>query len=55
MKYECFDVSINDNIAHIVLNRPEKRNNMNAAFWDELPAIVKDIDTNARARVIVIP
>ena len=54
MKYECFDVSINDNIAHIVLNRPEKRNNMNAAFWDELPAIVKDIDTNARARVIVI-
>ena len=54
MSYECFDVSIKEDIAHIVLNRPEKRNNMNAAFWDELPAIIRDIDENARARVIVI-
>lgn len=54
MSYECFDVSIKEDIAHIVLNRPEKRNNMNGAFWDELPAIIRDIDENARARVIVI-
>lgn len=54
MSYECFDVSIKEEIAHIVLNRPEKRNNMNGAFWDELPAIIRDIDENARARVIVI-
>ena len=54
MSYECFDVSIDENIAHIVLNRPEKRNNMNAAFWDELPAIIRDIDEKARARVVVI-
>ncbi len=54
MSYECFDVSIDENIAHIVLNRPEKRNNINAAFWDELPAIIRDIDEKARARVIVI-
>lgn len=54
MSYECFDVSTKEDIAHIVLNRPEKRNNMNAAFWDELPAIIRDIDENARARVIVI-
>lgn len=54
MSYECFDVSIKKDIAHIVLIRPEKRNNMNAAFWDELPAIIRDIDENARARVIVI-
>ena len=54
MSYECFDVSIKEDTAHVVLNRPEKRNNMNAAFWDELPAIIRDIDENARARVIVI-
>ena len=54
MSYQCFDVSIADHIAHIRLNRPEKRNNMIRAFWDELPAIVEDIDHNARARVIVI-
>jgi len=54
MTYTCFDVTIENNIAHIVLNRPEKRNSMNVAFWDELPAIIQDIDNESRARVIVI-
>ena len=53
-KFECFDVSIANQIAHICLNRPEKRNSMIPAFWDQLPAVVADIDANARARVIVI-
>jgi len=54
MAYDCFDVSITDHIAHVILNRPEKRNSMNAAFWRELPEIIRDIDENARARVIVL-
>ena len=54
MTYKCFDVSIADNIAHIILNRPEKRNAMSAEFWTELPAIIRDIDDNAKARVIVL-
>ena len=54
MTYTCFDVAIKDQIAHVVLSRPEKRNAMIVAFWDELPAIIKDIDENAKARVIVI-
>ena len=54
MPYTCFDVRIQDQIAHVVLNRPEKRNSMNAAFWAELPRIIDDIDDNVRARVIVI-
>lgn len=54
MSYTCFDVEINDNIAHIKMIRPEKRNSMNPDFWDELPAIVRDIDENVKARVIVI-
>jgi enoyl-CoA hydratase len=54
MAYECFDVSIGDGIAHIVMNRPEVRNNMNPAFWAELPQIVREIDADAQARVIVI-
>ncbi|MBW2282354.1 MAG: crotonase/enoyl-CoA hydratase family protein [Deltaproteobacteria bacterium] len=54
MGYDCFDVTFDDKVAHIVLNRPEKRNSMNPAFWVELPEIVHDIDDNARARVIVI-
>lgn len=50
----CFDLTIEHNIAHIVLNRPEAMNAMNRAFWNELPALVNDINDNAKARVIVI-
>ncbi len=54
MSYECFEVSITDDIAHIVLSRPERRNAMAAAFWNELPEIVQKIDEEAAAKVIVI-
>jgi len=54
MAHTCFDVSIRDKIAHIVLNRPEKRNSMVPEFWDELPAIIADLDDFVKARVIVI-
>jgi enoyl-CoA hydratase len=50
----CFSLSIENAVAHIVLNRPEALNAMNRAFWNELPALVRDIDDNAKARVIVI-
>jgi len=54
MTHTCFDVRIENNVAHIILNRPEAFNAMPRAFWNELPAIVNDINDNARARVIVI-
>ncbi|NCF50289.1 crotonase/enoyl-CoA hydratase family protein [Gammaproteobacteria bacterium] len=54
MSYTCFDIDISDNVAHIKLSRPEKRNSMNLKFWDELPEIIGDIDREVRARVIVI-
>lgn len=52
--HTCFKVSIDNNIAHIQLSRPEAFNAMPRPFWNELPAIVRDINENARARVIVI-
>ena len=54
MNYSCFDVSIASDVAHIVLNRPDKRNSMIHEFWDELPTIVQNIDQNSTARVIVL-
>jgi enoyl-CoA hydratase len=54
MSYTCFDLTIEDRIAHMVMKRPEKRNSMIPEFWDELPEIIKDIDHNSLARVIVI-
>ena len=54
MTYQNFDVQLADHIAHVRLNRPDKRNAMDPNFWRELPEIIQDIDDNARARVIVI-
>lgn len=54
MTYKCFEVSVKNKIAHVVLNRPEKRNSMIPEFWDELPEIIRDLDGNAAARVIVL-
>ena len=49
-----FDIEFLGHVAHIKLNRPEKRNAMNWDFWRDLPRIVGDIDTQARARCIVL-
>ncbi|MEM8617086.1 MAG: enoyl-CoA hydratase-related protein [Pseudomonadota bacterium] len=52
--HTCFNVTINDKVAHIELSRGEAMNTMTKAFWNELPAIVREIDREALARGIVI-
>lgn len=54
MKFTCFDVSIENQIAHVVLSRPEKRNSMIPEFWDELPALIRRLDHDGDVRVIVL-
>lgn len=54
MAYTCFEVEISDQVAHLRLIRPDAFNTMTREFWRELPEIVRDIDANARARVIVL-
>ena len=53
-QHSCFEVSITDRVAHIRFSRPERLNTFTPEAWIELPAIVKDIDRNARARCIVV-
>lgn len=45
MAYECFELSSDGGVAHLQLSRPERRNAMTAAFWKELPQIVRGLDT----------
>lgn len=52
--HECFEVSIDDKVAHLQLKRPDDYNTMIPSFWTELPAIVEEIDRGAKARAIVI-
>ena len=54
MAYRCFDLKIENRIAHIQLKRGDELNSMVPEFWRELPAIAQEIDTGAKARVIVI-
>ena len=52
--YSCFEVNIKDGIAHLSMNRPDQLNSMTRIFWKELPEIIKNIDKNSDARVIVL-
>jgi enoyl-CoA hydratase len=50
----CFKVEIAEGVAHVQMARPKAMNAMNKAFWHQLPTIIEDIDSNAKARCIVI-
>ena len=54
MSYNCFDVEVNNHIAHVQLSRPDALNAMNVDFWRELPELVESIDAKGDARVIVL-
>jgi hypothetical protein len=43
-QYTAFNVELVDKIAHVQINRPEKINSMNAAFWSEIVEIFQWID-----------
>ncbi|WP_191831597.1 crotonase/enoyl-CoA hydratase family protein [Pseudomonas fluorescens] len=53
-EYQAFKVELNDNIAHVQINRPEKYNAMNAPFWSEIVEIFKWIDDTDAVRAVVI-
>ena len=53
MGYECFDVTIEDRVAHVRFNRPDARNTLIKSFFEELGEIVETIDAEAQARAIV--
>lgn len=49
-----FNLSVDGAVAHLVMNRSDKANGMNDAFWAELPAIVRDLDADPAIRALVI-
>lgn len=50
----CFDLSIVDHIAHLVLKRPEAMNTMHPQFWRELDQVLTQLHTGNEARVLLI-
>jgi enoyl-CoA hydratase len=54
MTYRCFDVSVTDAVAHVVLNRPDALNTMVPEFWRELPEIATSLSDSGKVRAVVI-
>lgn len=53
-QYETYLVDIDNKIAHVRFNRPEKANSLAQTGWDELEAIFKELDLRSDVRVIVL-
>ena len=54
MSYECFEVSADNGVAHLRMNHPERRNAMTAAFWRELPRIVRGLHGGGETLAMVL-
>jgi enoyl-CoA hydratase len=51
---QCFALTQQDHIAHLVLNRPEAMNTMQPQFWRELDDVLVQLHREGQARVLVI-
>lgn len=54
MKYETLTVGLQDHIATVCLNRPDKANAMNAAMWQEIRQAFAWVDQTPEARVAIL-
>lgn len=50
----CFSLNWNDQVLHLVLNRPEAMNTMHPTFWRELDTLLTEVQHEGRARALVI-
>lgn len=50
----CFSLTLEDHVAHLVLNRPEAMNTMHPLFWRELDETLTTLHREGQARALVI-
>ncbi|MBD8095448.1 crotonase/enoyl-CoA hydratase family protein [Pseudomonas fluorescens] len=53
-EYQAFIVELTGNVAHVQINRPEKINAMNAAFWTEIIDIFRWVEDTDAVRAVVL-
>jgi enoyl-CoA hydratase len=54
MAFETFELIIENHVAQVVFNRPERANALNQKAWDEMKAIFEELDENDDVRVIIL-
>ncbi|MEL6527731.1 MAG: crotonase/enoyl-CoA hydratase family protein [Chloroflexota bacterium] len=47
-------MDVDNQIAHVRLNRPDKANSLNQTAWDELEAIFTELDSRSDVRAVVL-
>ena len=52
--FETLELSIEEQVATVHLNRPDKANAMNGAMWDELQACFEWLDEQSSVRVVIL-
>ena len=53
-KLTCFELNIDQHIAHLVLNRPDRLNALDMTVWRELDEVLQQLHQTNQARVLVI-
>jgi enoyl-CoA hydratase len=53
-KLTCFELNIDQHIAHLVLNRPDRLNALDMTVWRELDEVLQQLHQGNQARVLVI-
>lgn len=54
MEHQFFKVNIQDFVAHVAFNRPDKANALHAPAWEEMKAIFESFNDNSEVRVAVL-
>jgi len=52
--YQSVSIKIENYVAFLAINRPDKANAMDEAFWKELPLALKELEQNLEVRVIIL-
>ena len=53
-KYKCFELKVDNNVANLVLSRPDELNTMTRDFWVELPVVLDEINRNSEIRAVIL-
>lgn len=54
MSYQTIEFAIADGVATLILNRPKSLNSFNAEMFDELRAVMQDIEGNVAVRSLLL-
>ena len=53
-KFKCFELKVDNNVANLVLSRPDELNTMTRDFWVELPEVLDEINRNSEIRAVIL-